>query len=134
MRLTADLINHRGRAFISSIGERTLSLRGLKVGQIENLGTTKDLFGCLDLSDNDLLKLEDIPKLLRLRQLLVANNRISRIGNGVLGNLPQLKSLVMTNNALSRLEHLYPLESASCLERLSLIGNPVTEMEMVDSP
>jgi len=126
MRITAELIEANAQHTINVHGERMLSLRGLKIPQIENLGASNDLYGAIDLSDNQLIKLDKFPPLDRLRLLLVNNNRISRIANDLFSySLKNLVSLIMTNNSVNRLEHLQPLRHATFLERLSLLNNPV---------
>ena len=40
---------------------------------------SQNQFDSIDLSDNAIVKLEGFPRLLRLKQLLLNNNRISRI-------------------------------------------------------
>lgn len=42
-------------------------------------------FDCIDLSDNELVKLEGFPPLKRLSTLLVHNNRITRLSPGLGG-------------------------------------------------
>jgi hypothetical protein len=42
-------------------------------------------FDCIDLSDNEIVKLEGFPPLKRLSTLLAHNNRITRIGPGLAG-------------------------------------------------
>eukprot|EP00976_Prorocentrum_cordatum_P065089 1177767-Prorocentrum_minimum.AAC.3 len=44
-------------------------------------------FDCIDLSDNEIGKLEGFPRLPRVKTLLLNNNRIARIGED-LGGLP----------------------------------------------
>ena len=64
--------------------------------------------------------------MLRLSTLLVSNNYIFRVGS-IGESLPNLTSLVLTNNriaSLSEIDHLATLEK---LELLSLMDNPVTE-------
>lgn len=60
---------------------------GNKIQAIENLGVTKNQFDSIDLSDNAIVKLEGFPKLPRLRMLLLSNNRIARIDDGLEGVL-----------------------------------------------
>ena len=58
---------------------------GNKISAIENTGATENQFDCIDLSDNDVVRLEGFSRLPRLRTLLLNNNRIARIGEGLGG-------------------------------------------------
>eukprot|EP00919_Chromeraceae_sp_WS-2016_P008339 GHVR01019695.1.p1 GENE.GHVR01019695.1~~GHVR01019695.1.p1 ORF type:complete len:179 (+),score=32.69 GHVR01019695.1:91-627(+) len=127
MRLTVDLIEN-GYQIINPNKDRTLILRGLKIPHIENIGSTQDFFACIDLSDNDLLKLNNLPPLKRLKTLILANNRITRIQDDLGHMLPQLVSLILTNNYISNLADLVPLTEVKTLERLSLLDNPVSKI------
>ena len=97
MRLTADLILG-ARTFINPLKERELDVRGYRIAQIENLGVTKDQFDTLDLSDNEIRKLENFPRLQRLRCVLLSNNHVSLIDPAVYRAIPNLETLVLTNN------------------------------------
>lgn len=128
MRLTGDLIQERALQTIDPDNQRAMVLRGYKISLIENLGTTRDMYGCIDLSENEISRIENIPKLVRLKTLLLANNAISRIASDAFDSLPELKSLVLSNNRISRLATLLPIGSLKRLERLSLIYNPVCRL------
>ncbi|ORM39812.1 putative U2 small nuclear ribonucleoprotein A' [Babesia sp. Xinjiang] len=116
----------QGRQSLSPGGERTLSMRDLRVTAIANLGATRDGYDCLDLSNNEIRKLDNFPLLPRLRTLVVAGNRISKISRDLGTSLPNLTSLVLTGNSITHLRDLSPLFALSKLERLSLLDNPVT--------
>lgn len=49
---------------------------GYKIPVLENLGATLDQFDTIDLSDNEVRKLDGFPLLKRLKTLLINNNRI----------------------------------------------------------
>lgn len=90
---------------------------------------TEDLNESMDLSDNELTRLENIPTLTRLKCLLISNNRITRIAPDIGANLPALTALVLTNNKISSIQDLMPLGTLSnTLTDLVLRGNPVTKM------
>ena len=57
MRLTADMIA-RSPAFFNPCREREIDLRGNKIAVIENLAATQNQFDSIDLSDNEIRKLE----------------------------------------------------------------------------
>lgn len=102
-------------------------LAGNKITVIENLAATENQFDSIDLSDNSIVKLEGFPRLLRLKQLLLCNNRITRVGPYLENQLPNLETLILTNNRIERLQDLDLLGSLKKLQVLSLVENPVTK-------
>ncbi|PON34510.1 LRR domain containing protein [Parasponia andersonii] len=126
VRLTADLI-WKSPHFFNAIKERELDLRGNKIAVIENLGATEDQFDTIDLSDNEIVKLENLPYLNRLGTLLINNNRITRINLNIGEFLPKLHTLVLTNNRLTNLVEIDPLASLPKLQFLSLLDNNITK-------
>jgi len=128
MRLTADLI--RGApAYINPLKERELSLRGYKISKIENLGVTEDQYDVLDLSDNEILKLENFPLLQRLHAILLNNNRLCRISKGLGEFLPRLVTLILTGNKITNLEDIDNLAELPRLTHLSLLNNPISKQD-----
>jgi U2 small nuclear ribonucleoprotein A' len=69
-------------------------LSGFKIPHIENLGVTNDEYEVIDISDNELTKLDNLPLLSRLTMLLLSNNRISKLALELNRNVPHLESLV----------------------------------------
>uniref|UniRef100_A0A803LXS5 Uncharacterized protein n=1 Tax=Chenopodium quinoa TaxID=63459 RepID=A0A803LXS5_CHEQI len=126
VKLNADLI-WKSPHFFNAIKERELDLRGNKIAYIENLGATEDQFDTIDLSDNEIVKLENFPYLNRLGTLLLNNNRITRINPNIGEYLPKLHTLVLTNNRLVNLVEIDPLASISKLKFLSLLDNNITK-------
>ncbi|KAJ8644325.1 hypothetical protein MRB53_006073 [Persea americana] len=126
VRLTADLI-WKSPHFFNAIGERELDLRGNKIAVMENLGATEDQFDTIDLSDNEIVKLENFPYLIRLGTLLINNNRITRINPNIGEYLPKLHTLILTNNRLVNLVEIDPLVSLPKLRTLSLLDNNITK-------
>ncbi|KAK1441981.1 ribonuclease inhibitor like protein [Babesia gibsoni] len=124
MELKLDMIAAAPQS-LSPGGDRTIALRDARVSAIANLGATRDGYDCIDLSNNEIQKLDNIPLLPRLKTLIVANNRISKISADLEKSLPNLLSLVLTGNNIKALSDLVPIFSFSKLERLSLIDNPV---------
>lgn len=100
VKITADLIS-RAAQYLNPVKEFQLELRGYKIVEIENLTATHDQFGCIDLTDNSITKLERLPKLNRLRSLLLINNRISRVEGNFAIDCPYLENLVLTNNKVT---------------------------------
>lgn len=126
VRLTADLI-WKSPHFFNAIKERELDLRGNKIAVIENLGATEDQFDTIDLTDNEIVKLENFPYLNRLGTLLINNNRITRINPNIGEYLPHLHTLILTNNRLVNLVEIDPLASLPKLRTLSLLDNNITK-------
>jgi U2 small nuclear ribonucleoprotein A' len=120
---------------------------GYKIPVIENLGVTRvcttsrltnciyvtsslhlqDQHDAIDLTDNSIITLGNLPLLKRLRTLLLANNRVSAISPSIHLSVPNLTTLVLTNNNILELGDLEPLKELKGLKYLSLMGNPVRE-------
>jgi len=109
--------------------ERELSLRGYKISKIENLGVTEDQYDVLDLSDNEILKLENFPLLQRLHAILLNNNRLCRISKGLGEFLPRLITLILTGNKITNLEDIDNLAELPRLTHLSLLNNPISKQD-----
>jgi len=128
MRITLDLLQQASQS-LNPANQRQILLRGMKIPNIENFGGTNDAYECIDLSDNDLIKLGNFPPLKRLRTLLLMNNRISRIAEDAFHPLSGLISITLTGNKLEKLVDLEPLTKLKTLERLSLLENPVVKVK-----
>jgi len=126
MKLTPELIT-QAPSSLNPLKERQLDLRGHKIPAVENLGITKDQHDAIDLTDNAIVALGNIPLMRRLRTLLLANNRVSSISQSLHLSVPNLTTLVLTNNNISELGDLEPLREVRGLKYLSLLGNPVRE-------
>ena len=124
VKLTPDIIEGAGQ-YINPIRDRELDLRGYKIPVIENLGAALDQYDTIDFSDNEIRKLDGFPYMHRVKNLMLNNNRIVRIGEGLELCLPNLSTLILTNNSLQELADLEPLVSSNKLEFLSLLHNPV---------
>lgn len=81
---------------------------------IENLAATENQFDSIDLSDNSIVKLEGFPRLLRLRNLYLNNNRIARIGSNLDTQIPNLEALILTNNKIERLDVSIRMQGGLC--------------------
>ena len=90
---------------------------------------TDDEFEAIDLSDNDVAKLDNFPLLTHLRTLILNNNSISRIGPALATALPNLTHLVLTNNRLSSITDIHPLHALPRLTHLSLRLCPLTRTD-----
>ncbi|KAK3821458.1 MAG: small nuclear ribonucleoprotein U2A [Benniella sp.] len=126
MRLTPELIA-QAPCYLNAVKDRELDLRSHKIPAIENLGVTRDLNDSLDLTDNDIRSLSNFPSLPRLKCLLLSNNRISKIAPNLSQHLPNLTTVVLTNNAITELSDLDGLAGCKSIEILSLMDNPVAK-------
>ncbi|KAF9992983.1 U2 snRNP complex subunit [Entomortierella chlamydospora] len=126
MKLTPELIA-RAPCYLNALQDRELDLRSHKIPAIENLGVTKDLNDSLDLTDNDIRSLSNFPSLPRLKCLLLSNNRISKIDPNLSQYLPNLTTVILTNNAITELSDLDGLAGCKAIEFLSLLDNPVVK-------
>lgn len=124
VRLNAQLINMSAQKH-NPVRDWELDLRGYRIPVIENLGATLDQFDTIDFTDNDIRKLDQFPLLKRLKHILLSNNRIVRIADDLQENLPNLETLVLTNNSLRELSDIDPLSTVPTLKYLSLLGNPI---------
>jgi U2 small nuclear ribonucleoprotein A' len=124
MKLTADVIQI-SPCYINPLKERQLELRYNKIPAIENLGATLDQYDAIDLSDNDIRRMENFPLMRRLRSLLMANNRVSRIAAHLEESLPHLETLILTHNSLTNLLDVDPLATLNSLRYVSFMDNPV---------
>jgi len=125
VKLTAQMIADSPQ-YTNTLRDREVDLRGYKLSVIENLGATLDQFDCIDLSDNDIKKLENFPLLKRLKMLILNNNRVCRFEDRLEECLPQLETIVLTNNNVQELTDLEPLKSIKTLTNISFIRNPIT--------
>ncbi|XP_063931505.1 U2 small nuclear ribonucleoprotein A'-like [Zophobas morio] len=124
MRITAELIEESPQ-FLNTLRDRELDLRGNKVSAIENLGATLDQFDTIDLSDNEITRLEGFPQLKKLKTLFLNNNKIQKVDASLHERLPGLAELILTNNNLQTFTDIEDISKISSLRRLSLLKNPV---------
>ncbi|KAK4473116.1 hypothetical protein MN116_004301 [Schistosoma mekongi] len=125
VRITSEIVENAPQ-FTNAIKDRELSLRSYKFPAIENMGCTLDQFDTIDLSDNEIRKLDGFPVLKRLKSVILTNNKIARISEDLGQHLPNLLTLILTSNYLSDLKDLDPLSSCEKLNFLSLLHCPVT--------
>ena len=96
---------------------------------MENLAVTRDQNDVIDLTNNDIRRLENFPRMERLRHLLLANNKIAFIDEELGQRLPNLEALILSGNRVENLLDLKPLAGLHFLEYLSLLDNPVTRKD-----
>lgn len=68
MKLTPDLVEGAYQFINKSTRDRELDLRDYKINVIENLGATLDQFDCIDMTSNDVRRLDGFPLLSRLKR------------------------------------------------------------------
>ena len=95
---------------------------------MENLAATNDQFECIDLTQNEISKLDELPRLLRLECLMLANNKISQIEDNFAEVCPKLDTLILSNNRVGKFSEIDKLASCTTLIRLSLLGNLVCNL------
>ena len=83
----------------------------------------------IDLSDNDIRILDNIPKLKRLKHLIFCNNLISRLDGELQNSVPNIEYLNFTNNLLVNLDSIIVLKAFKKLKHLVLLGNPLTKIK-----
>lgn len=124
VKLTAELIEQAPQ-YTNTLKDREIDLRGCKISVVENLGATLDQFDCIDFSDNDIKKLESFPLLKRLKMILLNNNRVCRFEEHLEESLPQLDTLILTNNNVQELVDIDPLSTVMTLTNICLLRNPI---------
>ena len=128
VKLTSEVISH-GYQYMNVSKEYELSLRGFKIMEIQNLSATNDQFACINLTDNSISEIGYLPQLKRLKTLMLINNRISKIENDFAINCPFLTNLVLTNNKISDFQQIDNIASCKSLQKLYLVDNVVTKMK-----
>ncbi|KAJ3397749.1 hypothetical protein HDU92_004165 [Lobulomyces angularis] len=115
-------------SYINAVKDRELDVQNYKIPAIENLALTKDQNDAINFSNNDIQSLTNFPPMRRLTKLYVANNRITKIDHQISKSLPNLETLILTNNQIKNLEELNNLSGLRNLKYLSLVDNPCTRL------
>lgn len=89
----------------------------------------QDLNDAIDFTNNDLRVLGNFPRLTRLQHILLNNNRISKVDSGLGEYVPNVHTIILTNNSIQELGDLEPLSELKKLTHLSLLDNPVTKKQ-----
>ncbi|KAI9636795.1 uncharacterized protein MKK02DRAFT_45502 [Dioszegia hungarica] len=144
MRLTPEFVSQRS-SHLNALKERELELRGLQIPVIENLASHQGTYDTLNLTDNSITVLGNIPlgefcslafgwgkeeidESPRLRQLHAAQNQISSISPSLPQSIPHIVTLVLSHNLIAALSTLAPLEHLVHLRHLALSSNPVADL------
>lgn len=128
MKISADMVMLAPQ-FTNTLKDREIDLRENKIPMIENLGATLDQFDTVDFTNNEIRVLGGFPKFLRLKTVLLSNNRITRIEDRLHETVVNLEELQLTNNMIAELGDLKPLAMCKKLARLCLTGNPVSRLQ-----
>lgn len=149
MKITPSVVANASNV-INPEGKLALVLRDLGILYIENLEPCSDVYSTIDLTNNDITDLSNIPSDGIIETILLANNNISSIGDLQskidLDESPSsasskqdkaiesstvkrssLLSLLLINNNISAFSELAKLRQFGNLETLFLIGNPISE-------
>lgn len=89
----------------------------------------QDLFDTIDLSDNEIQRVQNLPLLKRLESLLLNNNRVTKIDAELGEFVPNLHTLILTGNRLANLADLDALADLPNLTHVSLVHNPATKLK-----
>lgn len=107
------------------IARSSRSPLGNKIPLIENLGAAEDQYDVLDLSDNEITRVDGFPRMNRLTSLMLNNNRIASVADGLADNIPNLETLILTNNKIQNLADLDPIAELKNLHTVSFMKNEV---------
>ena len=130
MRLTPELIESAPQG-LNCNGDRSLILRNHGITAIENMAMARDRYDLIDLSGNAITRLaEGFPPFSRLKILLLGSNLITTIGKGLAASLPNLQTLVLSENRIETIEalNLEELSKLGKLEVLALNNNPIARL------
>lgn len=104
-----------------------ISLHQFDIERIENLDKYCRNLEILLLQNNQILKIENLNKLKRLRYLNLALNNITRIEN--LHGCEALEKLDLTVNFVPDVRQVKELQANRFLKELYLVGNPCTSLD-----
>lgn len=114
--------------YLDALNDRTLSLRGLRLTILENLGALPDIatVRCLDVADNLLNDLDLPPRLLHDVEVLQATrNRLHGVPIDIAKSLPRLRVVDLSSNAIADVNAVEGLVKLRYLEMVHLDGNPL---------
>ena len=87
----------------------------------------QDQFDCIDFTDNEIRRLENFPRMPRLRTLLLSNNNITRISPEIGSQIPNVETIMLTHNAIVNLSDIDGLSALAKLKKLDLRENNITK-------
>jgi len=106
----------------------SLDLEGLDATNLEGLTDDFGNLSSLSLANNKISSLKAFPTLKTLTSLNLSNNSLDG-GLDHLAPCAQLKTLDLSNNQFSSVDHLEPLKQCESLETLKLAGCPIASTE-----
>lgn len=89
----------------------------------------QDQYDTIDLSDNEIKRVENFPRLKRLRNLVLNNNFVTRINPDMGDQLIELEAIILTNNKIASLTEVDSLARLPKLTVVSLLDNPVVKVK-----
>ena len=128
VRLSVGLIE-RARVTVNPLKERELNLRGYSIQEIANLGATRDDVDAINLSDNIIRKLHNVPLLKRLKTISLGNNCVDFIMADLHKVAPNLHTLLLSGNSIASIREVEKLRGLKNLRTLSLEENPVAQTD-----
>lgn len=78
------------------------------------MGATLNFFECIDLSDNEIRKLDNFSFLDKLNTLILTNNRIKQICD-ISESVPNIQNLFLMNNKITELSEIDKLSNCKKL-------------------
>lgn len=127
MKITAEMLE-LSASFVNPLGLLQLDLRGNRIFELENIFITRDTYEIVDLSDNEIQTLDNIPPLLNLKELYLCDNSIREI-NIDAQNLPNISVLNLHGNKISSISSISCLSELKSLRCLLLTENPICQLE-----
>lgn len=127
MRISAELLSYAEQR-TNPLNERELVLQGLGIPVIENMGIARDDYDSWDFSNNRIVRVDNFPRVSRLRTLLLSGNCIESLDPiNLQRNVPNLTTVSLSYNNISSLVEIANIgKSFPQIEFLTLNGNPVT--------
>jgi hypothetical protein len=124
MRLTLSILEGAPQ-ITNALGERELDLRSRGVSLLDEsaLALLRDSFDVIDVTENNITVLENIPPMSRLKTIIAHHNKLAKFSLASAKNLPNLHTFVAEGSRFQHLEDLLVFAQFKGLERISLGGS-----------